>query len=589
MEKWPDFFRDFRGDTIAPGVSGRSMYDEICFLELKVKFKMSGRARMPSKARFIYVIRLIRCMGESPKFNAKLRDLAEAANDVGFSKAERREFAKGPEAQEGALLHTVAYRQTIEDFLGMLAGKKSDTRNLVHLGSTLREFGSRGEGNFTLREQEKKIVSMGVKYFEKWMYEGGMVRDIHMLEHEQLALATPAFLVNQIAKIKEKEGRTGKGHDATKIAPFDKERLSEFIAGVETAAEEIFSDKELKTIDERLARKRQEIEAVKENFKAAQQHASPIFAEIRKVENGLVQEVQRVVLLLKSSISTVEPPKARVLERVSVFIENVLDDHQNKEELIRYALAHGTPLFESILKTAEEAERRKSEIYPYRPSAALLSVRKDFETLQKAFPVQEDKPVTVQPLKLSGFAALAAVSKDLKEQLGSHNLNKAITELASKKYVKEIKVRNELLRKLRETGYYELQNLSQGSSWDREYMSLIDFKRARERAMKEFAASLEAVKRSLREPAGDMYLLKSCLIAAQEARVLNRRLTDAQHIPNIQRPDTAFGESGGRPVYNFGDSDMSRYDKVHMEPSHFLFCQIAVEYLWRKGRESKNS
>jgi hypothetical protein len=215
--------------------------------------------------------------------------------------------------------------------------------------------------------------------------------------------------------------------------------------------------------------------------------------------------------------------------------------------------------------------------------------------LRAAFPKVEASAAVSKPKqRLSGLAALSAISQEDKGEMASRALGKLLDDLVTKKYSKEKKAITDAVDKIKATGYYDLEGKAKEAQWGGSELSkLFDFKYGRERAIADLPASMEAVKKSIVLPAGDMYFLKTLLIAANEARSLNGNLEEARHIVNLGYPRgkgySAKDTNGGRPVYDFSGNSMTNYDKVHMEPSHYTFCQLAVEYLWRKTHEANKS
>ncbi|OGG39911.1 hypothetical protein A2118_00830 [Candidatus Kaiserbacteria bacterium GWA2_50_9] len=118
----------------------------------------------------------------------KLRSFVKNARDAGFSREERREFieksTKSVNArhgnyseEQGGILASSVDPETITAFLSMLEGSRKDERDMVQLGSTLREYGTRGTNGEVLSDKEVKLVSVAVKYFESWFYDGGPIKD----------------------------------------------------------------------------------------------------------------------------------------------------------------------------------------------------------------------------------------------------------------------------------------------------------------------------------------------------------------------------------------------------------------------------
>ena len=541
-------------------------------------------------------------MKERPNnFEPTVRNFVKDAKDVGFSKEERRELFdkatnnpkarnilanKSDDAIEGGLLMQNVYRKTITDFLSMLGNGTGDQREMVALGSTLREYGSRGEGGYVLSEKEIKLVSLGVKYFERWFYEGGLVQDVHVEENGQSPLAASTFLVNQIAKIKEQRAYRGV------VADFEKGHLNQFLSEVEAAANDVFSEKQLAVINGRLQEKQREADRLRGQYKIAENASRPFFADIQKAESEVLKEVARINSTLDEFAKNAEPAHAQALQRVSAFLKDVSE--RNRQDLVRQLTSWKRPLLEGACKAAELNDERSRSTVKREESAITKAFRRDLALLSAAFPKpvpDETAASKPKPQRLSGLAALANLSNEMKSQMSSpQTVGRVLDEIATKTYNREAGAINEAVQKIRGTRYYDLEGESKATEWDPERMRLFDFKNARARAMKDFPASLEAIRKSLSEPAGDMYFLKTCLIAANESRLLNGKLDEAHHIPNIQSPQGGGyatlhrSENGGRPVYDFSGNNMAAYDKVHMEPAHYIFCQIVVEYLWKKNR-----
>ncbi|MDB5245181.1 MAG: hypothetical protein JWN90_286 [Parcubacteria group bacterium] len=513
-----------------------------------------------------------------PRTFSSIKAFAETAKDANLSKEERRDiFDERNKARlrgwSGGSQESSVGLTMVTPFLSMLEGDSVDERDLVQLGNVLREYGTRGTGEQVLSEKDMKLVSLAVKYFERWFYDGGPVRNVHELTHEEgKEFAAPAFIVNQLAKIKESR------QYQDQIAGFDEGKLEEFLENVEQAAPEILSEEQ---IDRRIAIRRAEIAEVTTAKDAAEKEAQPFRTEILWAEHRFHDEVLRIKGALEHLSNDVDPKNVKVFKEFSMTVGKYIEYADTRTRVLYSNKTILEAVTECIYKYAEfddNTEKREAD-----------QLLRNFTELQNAYSssdIATESAAKSKPQRLSGLAALGSLSEDTKKGFATQAISRALNEIGIKKFTKEVELIKTAQKKIGETGFRSLENKIKDLEWDTESTNLFDLRRARAEVLKELPASLEAVRESLTTPGGDMYFLKTCLIAANELRSENQRLAIDRHIPNVQ-PLQRDRSERARPVYEFTHRE-NAYDKVHMEPSHYLFCQLVVEYLWRQDNPGIN-
>lgn len=157
---------------------------------------------------------------ENPR--SDIKKFIKTSNEVGLSREEKREILKSAgenkkqkpvnknaegendNFDDSSLLEKVD-SQNVKAFMDLIAGnEKIDYRSLVNIGNNLYEYGSRGNQEKSLSPEDQKIVSLITKYIEDWFYSDGIVKMISSEGAEgNRDLGSAAFIVNQLAKIKE--------------------------------------------------------------------------------------------------------------------------------------------------------------------------------------------------------------------------------------------------------------------------------------------------------------------------------------------------------------------------------------------------
>ena len=386
-------------------------------------------------------------------------------------------------------------------------------------------------------------------------------------------LAAPTFLINQIAKIKESR------RYQKLIAGFDAHRLEQFIEEVEKEMPRLLSED---AIEQKLQRRVVERKGIEEAFKAARQQAQPFFNEQQKIRDDFRTELGRMITVLESTNTGIDEWRMESLRHLIIHLKKILENWEQSSRLTREVLEFGKSVLESAVSPGVlDAEREDA-----------VRLQKDYSVVTAALPrgaTGAETPAKLQ--RLSGLAALGNVSQGNKKNLTNQTFRKILDDIGHKKFDHESKALADVWRKIKATGYYELEQKQKELNWDPEYSALVYLKQNRSRILADFPTSMQSVQESLKTPAGDMYFLKSCLVAANELRRINgtgdRKLPDERHVLNIKPPQQKNGD-GRRPIYEFSSYVGSAYDKVHMEPAHYLFCQLAVEYLWQQKHDAES-
>ncbi len=186
--------------------------------------------------------------------------------------------------------------ERVDAFVNFL--KKNDEAfpgELVPLGNLLRNFVTRSETGEDLNEKEQTIVSIAIKYFENWMMKGGFL-DSPEYDDQNIKpsdyLATACFLVNQLAKIKEKPS-----HENVNTISAEKlgslfTKADEFQSRLSSGEKEKFCTSEIKSkrlqtdkIDTELFHNAEESRKVFEEAKAI------VVDNIRKILGGYKGEI----------------------------------------------------------------------------------------------------------------------------------------------------------------------------------------------------------------------------------------------------------------------------------------------------------
>ena len=206
------------------------------------------------------------------------REFIKTANEAGLSKLEKKDVFKIVEEKrdkrryhpEDELIVRID-SESVEAFTELVSGGEVKHRALVDIGNTLREYGTSGGKEKILMPAEEKIVSLVIKYIENWFYSDGIIKMIGRKKNETDSsgdnndLAAAAFVINQLAKIKENP------RYRETIKNIDSEKLSKFIDEVGVNIPNFFSEEKLDAkISEMEDKRNKEMKKhTEENFKTA--------------------------------------------------------------------------------------------------------------------------------------------------------------------------------------------------------------------------------------------------------------------------------------------------------------------------------
>lgn len=191
---------------------------------------------------------------------------------------------------------------------------------------------------------------------------------------------------------------------------------------------------------------------------------------------------------------------------------------------------------------------------------------------------------------MTGLAALANLS-NLKESISENDVAKLLEGLVGNAYDK---VRADIARqrelKAKVVSMSEIVSREHAiSSLDYELNRAQEILFERDKILEAFRVSIESMRDSIKKPAGDLYFLKTIIIAAAEQARRNKNFTDFypdSSIDKADRKDMVFDFSNAsRSKDNGGYGD---YRKVHYEPSHIPAAQFVVEYMKTQSAGSKN-
>ena len=402
--------------------------------------------------------------------------------------------------------------------------------------------------------------------------------------------AISAFIVNQLAKIKEVR------ENNELVKGFDTQKLEQLIGDVEAFAEEYLTEENLK---KRFEERADAIKAMEDELQPLQTKAEPFNQKINKAEDGFKSDYAKICELLKQADSNpnFSNEEKESLQRLGDILEEFdeFSYSMHQTEVQHILLSNGGTLMDALKKRISytikhgyyetEAERDKNET---RSQNALREVGRIEVLLQKKFKSSENSQehkTKVKPQKVSGFAALGG----LKEGIGEKETIKLLEGLVGESWNKARNSLNEQYRLKDEVvdGWEISRKKGAVRELELELQRARDLYVDRKKIRQALGESVASVRESLKSPAGDLYLLKTIIIAAAEQAAYNK----GKKFPDFY-PDKNISKTSRQDmVFNFGSSyrlsgneGNGDYTKVHFEPFHIPFAQFVVEMMKDKVR-----
>lgn len=538
--------------------------------------------------------------------DSEIKKFIEVSNDAGFSREEKREVLKSAgenkkqkpdsentENENGAdnsgLLEKID-SQNVKAFMELIAGnEKIDYRALVDIGNNLREYGSRGNQEKILSPEDQKIISLITKYIEDWFYSDGIVKMISSEGAEgNRDLGSAAFIVNQLAKIKEipEYGES--------TANFDLKKLNHFIEEISQNIPKFFS---LEKVDADIAKVDTEIEQEKkrlaEEFEVAKKAATPFIERVGELERNFSETIKDAVAFTEQNIDKLPDDFHSEIEDIKILCSKI------KKQLFKDMgpttasdLVYG-PVSGALIDSVTYSEGMFSRDF----------VKNGIKTLNQF--LQGEKAKTKEIDYKDG--AQKKLNPDFVKnpdsglpQIDYEALLDALEKISSKDYTTDAKENNNLWSKIYETGYFtfkkEIENMNDENNdlyhkknelvgHDEYSLILVEFKKSK-----------MAVQEALRDEDGPaaLYLIKQFLVVAAEMRMSDKHRKEKKeqklHMFNPKAIDNPSFKN--RLVYNFESGKQDRFDRssmflpsfneVHLEPKHTVFSLFAMEYQWQK-------
>lgn len=558
-----------------------------------------------------------------------VRPVLRAAKEAGLSKEERRKLMQRGDDMVNDVIdfshEDLDWKPSVEgttDFFRFTEGTLDATsRNeaLHSMASVLRQYGSKVGRNerIELGYEERRLVSLAVKYFEDWMYRGVFFEEPKGRASE--FLGGSAFIVNQLAKVKEVANRGVPADSEALVASFDSERLGRLIDETLAFAEGYMSKEQ---IDARETRQKAKYEATSAQYAELERKKKPFDQEIDKHVQEVRGEYEQFRARMEErTIDKSEQVVGGEDERaLGAFFQEVLRPIEAEEYLIPTQFHPGRSLtselvsdilwfkardsvtdllrrrLERLLRSEGQRRTDEDERVGSRPLPTLqifdFHTRKLSALLKQKELVASNKSPQVAPRvqKASGLAALGSLRgaiatvdfslKDLKILFDPLYFSE------KKEQVRIIKGRRNDAVDLEELSRLTYQRDEEKRRY--EYMRLQDWNKSRVA----LAASAESARRQLPGSlSGDLYFLKTLLIAAAEQQ--NNDVRYRQHffspdsfVPNVAKHDAVYDfqfsqRNLGRENYSSGG-----YMSVHFDPAHLPLAQFVVEYM-RSKREKK--
>lgn len=528
----------------------------------------------------------------------QLLHIGRAAKESGLDKAERRRLIEGgndyineiikrshPEKESsdrrGQYFQGEEVRN-IEKFFDFMEGDEKRDEAGLSLGAVLRKYGSkeRRPDRERLTQEEGALVTLAIKYFENWFYSKGFLREFKSEWYRNDYYAISAFIINQLAKIKELS------ENKDLVQGMDGEKLDELISKVEIFAQEYMSK-------DKLTAQVKEIEAKKaplaSELALLKKKAAPFEKKAIEISSASWQDYSKVMEKLEGSLESL--PLSQVEKKALSRLKAILEEPEHIDEEYPYPprkkemwneLSNRNGSFMEILRMKirrdmdtegkDGKEKRKKLIDELDKIESLLK-----ERLNKQRDIKKEA-LKNKTKKLSGFTALAGLKEAMSEDDFLNFLEGLVGNLYDKARA-DIEKQMELRAKavsMRELHKNEdaIRDLNYELNKAREILF------QRDKILEALQISMVSIRESLKKPAGDLYFLKTIIIAAAEQARRNQSHLDF-------RPDSAIDKADRKDmVFDFSDASRSKgnggygdYKKVHYEPSHIPFAQFAVKYM----------
>ncbi len=439
---------------------------------------------------------------------------------------------------------------------------------------------------------------MAVKYFEDWFYRGDFLKEFETEEEGEIYYVGSAFIVNQLAKIKEVQ------ENSKSVSGFEGQKLEQLIEEVKAFAEDYLTEENLSKRIEKikvvLEKKESELQPLLEK---REEEIQPIDQEIQKNITELKVKYERIYGLLRNSdLDSIFDCESYGCEVQSFFeiLEkyNAFSDFSKQGGCLHELVNKGGSLLEALaevmLKRYNSISRddpKGQEIKQERISLMFTKNTNFQNWLQRN--KNDSKEGGKKQQKMSGFEALAK----LKEDTMKAEAIELIEGIVSKSYyakealeiAKQRKLKGEVVDRYAEIGVssknLEIEKIKQ--ELEAAKALFLDRKKI-ERTLE---SSIISIKESLRRPAGDLYLLKTIIIAAAEQIKANK-----DTIFPVLSPDKFV--TNRLEVFDFSDfsrdygegqrnsNGESSYKKIHFIQAHLPFAQFVVEYMKNKKQNN---
>lgn len=560
-------------------------------------------------------------MGNFENRNSNLREFIKTANETGLSKPDKKKVLgivdekrdKQRYYPDDVLLDRID-SESVEAFTELVSGGEVNHRALVDIGNTLREYGTSGGSEKILAPDEEKIVSLVIKYIENWFYSDGIIKMIGRKKNETDSsgdnndLAAAAFVINQLAKIKENP----RYHET--IKNIDSEKLSKFIDEVGVNIPNFFSEEKLDAkISDRKVKRDEEMKKHVEEFEAASKTAKPLLEQMDKECNEFSTMIDKNLSAIEHNINVFPASFKKQVDNLFIIVNAI------KEEKREYQYPFATNIMNSALdylknKWNNEDDKliRRKYSYDYNRkislaeelsnaqqavAADLKNIKNSVETLLNYLQGEVDKTKETNlkktNQKFSGFDSLKGFSINSPSFDYQRILN-AFNEIV----VKEHKYRQKYFEIERKSNSIELDRLKRRVSDDKaewafpELSNLLVNRRLFAEIISNFEKSKKIVQEALKgkDSSAALYFIKSLLIIAAEMRGKDVSCFNPRSISSeffSKKPIYSF-EKGVKSEFHdsYSTFDRKTFNQVHFEPSHIMCAQFALAYQRQKFNKS---
>ena len=507
---------------------------------------------------------------------------------------------------------------------GVEAGRNGEM--LKNIVSVLRVYGSKVERGrrVELMPEERRLVSLAVKYFEDWMYRGVFLAVPEKLEGRTAEFfGGSAFVVNQLAKVKEVANNGLVPGSENLVASFDNEHLYRLIDETLRFAEEYMSEEKVRervnVEREKLASADQELGKLEDKKKPYDEGIARVGQEVRSEYGGWCKSMKELAQIDGGARQGDESEYFRdfflgAVDRLeegywgahsyrqtqrhlvdAVVTSTTWGDHQSFLDIFRAEL-------EKLLKDRVNSRRgdETEEDLPSLPTLAQFDgyARKLSALLKQKEATREEKKEGAKPgvQKVSGLGALGSLRGTITTV---DPAIKVLQLLFDKKAFLDKKERVQALVKDRGSlvdpkKYSEIQVKQEHQK--RLYEKTLTMAQGRNKILATLNTSVESARKQLPlARAGDLYFLKNLLIAAAEQDKNDAYFEDYCFspdalVPHTTKHDATFDfRSSYRDVHGYGhQSGLSGdYMSVHFDPAHMPLAQFVVEYMRVKREEGQ--